>query len=92
MRLLNAARGGLVDELALEKALIAGQIAGAGFDVTDGEPPAPDSPMMRIAIRENVILTPHVAWASREAIQALADQLIENIELFLAGTPRNLVT
>ncbi|MFN3364724.1 MAG: glycerate dehydrogenase, partial [Allorhizobium sp.] len=46
---------------------------------------------MRIASRENVILTPHVAWASREAIQALADQLIENIELFLAGTPRNLV-
>ncbi len=90
--LINTGRGGLVDELALEKALDAGQIAGAGFDVTDGEPPAPDSPMMRIASRENVILTPHVAWASREAIQALADQLIENIELFFAGTPRNLVT
>jgi glycerate dehydrogenase len=90
--LINTGRGGLVDELALEKALDAGQISGAGFDVTDGEPPAHDSPMMRIASRENVILTPHVAWASREAIQALADQLIENIELFLAGTPRNLVT
>lgn len=89
--LINTGRGGLVDELALEKALDAGQISGAGFDVTDGEPPAADSPMMRIASRENVILTPHVAWASREAIQALADQLIENIELFLAGTPRNLV-
>lgn len=90
--LINTGRGGLVDELALEKALDAGHISGAGFDVTDGEPPAADSPMMRIASRENVILTPHVAWASREAIQALADQLIENIELFLAGTPRNLVT
>lgn len=90
--LINTGRGGLVDELALEKALDAGQISGAGFDVTDGEPPAAASPMMRIASRENVILTPHVAWASREAIQALADQLIENIELFLAGTPRNLVT
>lgn len=89
--LINTGRGGLVDELALEEALDAGQISGAGFDVTDGEPPAADSPMMRIASRENVILTPHVAWASREAIQALADQLIENIELFLAGTPRNLV-
>jgi len=89
--LINTGRGGLVDELALEKALDAGQISGAGFDVTDGEPPAADSPMMRIASRENVILTPHVAWASREAIQALADQLIENIELFLAGKPRNLV-
>lgn len=90
--LINTGRGGLVDEPALEKALDAGQISGAGFDVTDGEPPAHDSPMMRIASRENVILTPHVAWASREAIQALADQLIENIELFFAGTPRNLVT
>ncbi|KPF46166.1 D-2-hydroxyacid dehydrogenase [Rhizobium sp. AAP43] len=89
--LINTGRGGLVDERALEQALDKGQISGAGFDVTDGEPPAVDSPMMRIASRENVILTPHVAWASREAIQALADQLIENIELFLAGTPRNLV-
>ncbi len=89
--LINTGRGGLVDEQALEQALEKGEIAAAGFDVTDGEPPAADSPMMRIAARPNVILTPHVAWASREAIQALADQLIENIELFIAGTPRNVV-
>lgn len=89
--LINTGRGGLVDEPALEKALEKGRIAAAGFDVTDGEPPTADSPMMRIASRPNVILTPHVAWASREAIQALADQLIENIELFVAGTPRNVV-
>lgn len=89
--LINTGRGGLVDELALEQALEKDQIAAAGFDVTDGEPPAADSPMMRIAKRPNVILTPHVAWASREAIQALADQLIENIELFVAGIPRNVV-
>jgi glycerate dehydrogenase len=89
--LINTGRGGLVDEQALEQALDRDQIAAAGFDVTDGEPPAADSPMMRIAARPNVILTPHVAWASREAIQALADQLIENIELFVAGTPRNVV-
>ncbi|QLF68389.1 D-2-hydroxyacid dehydrogenase [Peteryoungia desertarenae] len=89
--LINTSRGGLVDESALEETLDKNQIAGAGFDVTDGEPPAADSPMMRIATRPNVILTPHVAWASREAIQALADQLIENIELFVAGTPRNRV-
>lgn len=89
--LINTGRGGLVDEQALEQALEKGEIAAAGFDVTDGEPPAADSPMMRIAARPNVILTPHVAWASREAIQALADQLIENIELFVAGTPRNVV-
>lgn len=89
--LINTGRGGLVDEKALEQALDDGRLAAAGFDVTDGEPPAADSPMMRIAARLNVILTPHVAWASREAIQALADQLIENIELFVAGTPRNVV-
>ncbi len=89
--LINTGRGGLVDERALEQALEKGEIAAVGFDVTDGEPPAADSPMMRIAARPNVILTPHVAWASREAIQALADQLIENIQLFVAGTPRNVV-
>ena len=89
--LINTSRGGLVDERALEQALEEGRIAAAGFDVTDGEPPAAYSPMMRIAARPNVILTPHVAWASREAIQSLADQLIENIELFVAGTPRNVV-
>ncbi|WP_416798791.1 D-2-hydroxyacid dehydrogenase [Ciceribacter azotifigens] len=89
--LINTGRGGLVDEQALVDALDAEQISGAGFDVTDGEPPALDSPMMRIAGRPNVILTPHVAWASWQAIQALADQLVENIELFQRGTPRNVV-
>lgn len=89
--LINASRGGLVDEEALVEALDAGQIAGAGFDVTLPEPPPADSPLMRIASRPNVVVTPHVAWASREAIQALADQLVENIELFVAGKPRNTV-
>jgi len=90
--LINTARGGLVDEAALEVALETGQIAGAGFDVATIEPPAMDHPMMRLAERPNVILTPHVAWASQEAIQGLADQLVENIELFMAGTPRHLVS
>lgn len=89
--LVNTARGGLVDEAALVQALDEGLISGAGFDVTDGEPPASDSPMMRIANRPNVILTPHVAWASDEAQQALADQLMDNIEHFVAGTPTHLV-
>lgn len=89
--LVNTARGGLVDEADLVSALDCGLIAGAGFDVVDGEPPAPDNPLMRAAARPNVILTPHVAWASDEAQQALADQLIDNIENFMAGTPTNLV-
>ena len=80
-----------MDEQALEQALDEGLIAGAGFDVTDGEPPAADSPMMRIATRPNVILTPHVAWASDTAQQTLADQLIDNIDNFVAGRPSNLV-
>ena len=89
--LINAARGGLVDEVALVEALDAGLIAGAGFDVASDEPPQLDSPLMRAASRPNVILTPHVAWASDEAQQALADQLMENIENFVAGRPTNLV-
>lgn len=89
--LVNTARGGLVDEEALVTALDEGLIAGAGFDVVAGEPPAPDNPLMRIASRPNVILTPHVAWASDEAQQALADQLIDNVESFVAGRPTNLV-
>jgi glycerate dehydrogenase len=89
--LINTARGGLVDEQALADALDSGRIAGAGFDVVTTEPPPHDHPFMRLLDRPNFILTPHVAWASRQAIQGLADQLIENIELFWRGTPRNLV-
>ncbi|QCP54858.1 D-2-hydroxyacid dehydrogenase [Trinickia violacea] len=89
--IINTARGGLVDEGALVQALDEGLISGAGFDVTDGEPPRMDSPLMRVAGRPNVILTPHVAWASDEAQQALADQLVDNIENFVGGKPTNLV-
>jgi glycerate dehydrogenase len=89
--IVNTARGGLVDETALVRALDAGLIAGAGFDVVDGEPPALDNPLMLAATRHNVILTPHVAWASDEAQQALADQLVDNIENFIAGQPTNLI-
>lgn len=89
--LINTARGGLVVEHDLARALDEGLISGAGFDVTDGEPPAADNPLLAVAARTNVILTPHVAWASDEAQQALADQLIDNIDAFAAGQPRNLV-
>jgi glycerate dehydrogenase len=90
--LINTARGGLVDEEALVTALDKGQIGGAGFDVVSQEPPPADHPLMKIAGRPNFILTPHVAWASQEAIQSLADQLIDNIEAFWSGDPRNVVT
>ncbi|WP_137732588.1 D-2-hydroxyacid dehydrogenase [Pseudaquabacterium pictum] len=90
--LINTARGGLVDEAALVEALDEGWVGGAGFDVTEGEPPAAGHPLMRVAARPNVILTPHVAWASEEAQQSLADQLVDNIELFVSGQPGNIVT
>jgi glycerate dehydrogenase len=89
--IINTARGGLVDEGDLVEALEAGLISGAGFDVTVGEPPPVDGPLMRAARRHDVILTPHVAWASDEAQQALADQLMDNVENFITGRPTNLV-
>ena len=89
--LINTARGGLVDESAVGPALEAGQISGAGFDVVMAEPPAPDHPFMMLVDRPNFILTPHVAWASDEAVQGLADQLVDNIEAFVRGEPRNVV-
>lgn len=90
--LINTARGGLVDETALEEALDRGWISGAAFDVVTVEPPPVDHPFMKLIGRPNFILTPHVAWASQEAIQGLADQLVDNIEAFVAGTPRNIVS
>lgn len=89
--LINTARGGLVDESALLQALNEGLIAGAGFDVLTAEPPANGHPLLDVR-RPNFILTPHVAWASDGAMQFLADQLIDNIELWCAGTPQHLVT
>lgn len=90
--LINTARGGLVDEAALGPALDAGQISGAGFDVVSVEPPDSTHPFMSLLDRPNFLLTPHVAWASDEATQGLADQLIDNIEAFVAGAPVNLVS
>jgi glycerate dehydrogenase len=88
--LINTARGGLVDEAALVEALKTGTIAGAGFDVLTKEPPKEGNILLDATI-PNLIVTPHVAWASKEAMQILADQLIDNIEAFVAGKPQNVV-
>ena len=88
--LINTARGGLVDEKALAEALKAGTIGGAGFDVLTEEPPKNGNVLLDPSI-PNLIVTPHVAWASREAMQILADQLVDNIEAFVGGKPRNVV-
>jgi glycerate dehydrogenase len=89
--LINTARGGLVDETALADALRTGVIGGAGFDVLVQEPPPADNVLLNLRL-PNFILTPHSAWASTQAMQVLADQLIDNIEAWQAGTPRNVVT
>jgi glycerate dehydrogenase len=89
--LINTARGGLVDEQALIRALEQGWIAGAGFDVLTIEPPTDGHPLLDVR-RPNFILTPHVAWASSGAMQFLADQLMDNIDAWAAGEPQNLVT
>ena len=88
--LINTARGGLVDEAALLEALRSGRIGGAGFDVLGKEPPSDGHPLLGLDM-PNFILTPHIAWSGRAAMQALADQLIDNIEAFVAGTPDNRV-
>jgi len=88
--LINTARGGLVDEAALVQALKDGTIAGAGFDVLTKEPPKGGNVLLDLQL-PNLIVTPHVAWASVEAMQILADQLIDNIEAFVGGSPQNVV-
>lgn len=88
--LINTARGGLVNEQALAEALRSGLIAGAGFDVLTKEPPREGNPLLELNL-PNFILTPHIAWASREAMQTLADQLIDNLEAFANGSPQNLL-
>ena len=89
--LINTARGGLVDEAALAGALRAGWIAGAGFDVLAVEPPAAGNALLELR-QPNFILTPHIAWASTEAMKSLADQLTANIDAWAQGAPSNLVT
>ncbi len=89
--LINTARGGLVDEAALATALRRGALGGAGVDVLTTEPPADGNPLLAGDI-PNLIVTPHVAWASREARQRMVEQVAENIAGFLAGQPLRVVS
>lgn len=88
--LINTARGGIVDEAALAHALRDGTLGGAAVDVLSEEPPRSGNPLLEPGI-PNLVVTPHVAWASREARQRLIDQLTDNIRAFLDGRPRNVV-
>ena len=90
--IINTARGGLVDEQDLVAALDEGLVGGIGFDVLTAEPPAHDHPLMKVADRANVIITPHVAWASFEAQTECWRQTVDHVNAFFGGQAKNLVT
>lgn len=87
---INSARGGIVNEEALLAALKSGHLAGAATDVLSAEPPPADHILLQQDL-PNLIITPHIAWASIESRQRLIDQVAFNISEFLAGRPRNIV-
>ncbi|MCC5839574.1 MAG: D-2-hydroxyacid dehydrogenase [Opitutales bacterium] len=86
--LINTARGGLIHETELAAALNEGLIGGAGLDVSDKEPMAPDSPLLKA---RRCMITPHVAWAGRRSRERLLEESVANVEAFLAKTARNVV-
>ncbi|MGB3328006.1 MAG: NAD(P)-dependent oxidoreductase [Thermomicrobiales bacterium] len=89
--LVNCARGAIVDEAALLAALRSGAIAGAGVDVLPEEPPTHGSPLLDADL-PNLIVTPHVAWVSRQSQERLAREVIANLDAWWAGSPRNVVS
>ena len=91
--LINTARGALIDEAALIDALRGKRIAAAALDVISKEPPPADHPIILAAKElDNLIVTPHTAWSARESRERLLVDVRENIEAFLRGLPRNLVS
>lgn len=87
--LINTARGALIDETALLVALQQGTLAGAALDVLTQEPPAANHPFLQAAL-PNLLLSPHLAWATTTSIQLLVNQLAENIQAFNAGSPTRI--
>lgn len=89
--LLNLARGGIVCEASLAKAIDEGVIAGAGFDVYSKEPATADNPLLNVKNFDRIMLTPHIAWTSVESRRRLVAEMAENIGAFLNGERRNRV-
>ena len=88
--LLNTARGSLVDEQAVVDALRSGKLAGFGADVVSVEPMRPDNPLLQ-AKGENIVVTPHIAWATHEARERLLATVAANVGAFVDGRPQNVV-
>jgi D-3-phosphoglycerate dehydrogenase / 2-oxoglutarate reductase len=82
--LINTARGGIIDEVALHAALVAGQIAGAGLDVFEQEPPPVSHPLFKLA---NVIAAPHIAGVTKEAVERMGLQTAKNVLSVFDGAP-----
>lgn len=89
--LLNLGRGPIINEKDLAEAIMNGTIAGAGLDVLSVEPMLPDNPLLAIRDSGRLVITPHIAWATVEARQRCADEVLLNIKAFLAGEERNIV-
>ncbi|MFT6703383.1 MAG: glycerate dehydrogenase [Pseudomonadales bacterium] len=89
--LINTARGGIVNEADLVHAIESNKIGGTGIDVMCNEPASDNEPLLRLANRTNVIITPHSAWLSEQSMQSCAAILADNIEAYLSGNPINLV-
>lgn len=88
MFFVNTARGGIVDERALLKALESGKLSGAALDVLNEEPMSSDCVLLNAP---NLTITPHVSWAAKETRQRLVDIVVDNLECFIKGKPKNLV-
>lgn len=89
--LLNLGRGPIINEKDLAEAIMNGTIAGAGLDVLSVEPMLPDNPLLAIRDSGRLVITPHIAWATVEARQRCADEVLLNIKAFLVGEERNIV-
>jgi glycerate dehydrogenase len=89
--LINTARGGVVDEEALAEALRTGHLGGAGVDVLSTEPPREGNPLLDPSV-PHLIITPHVAWTSQQALGVLAEEIVLNIDAYVQGKPRNIVS
>lgn len=86
--LINTSRGGLIDEKALEQALLSGKLLGAGLDVLSSEPVPNGNPLLKL---KNCFITPHIAWATRELRMRLMNQAVENLKAWMEGRTINNV-
>lgn len=86
--LINTSRGGLIDEKALEQALLSGKLLGAGLDVLSSEPVPNGNPLLKL---KNCFITPHIAWATRESRTRLMNQAVENLKAWMEGRTINNV-